>query len=194
MSVMLDIIGASVIVGMVIIMIMNVNINLTDENYKGIVELNTQTQTIQLARIIEFDYYKIGYMVPAAQRPAITNADSTYIRFKSNLADKAGAIDIIEYGLGDFVAQSPNPRDRMLFRIENVTKVFINYSIVQFKLEYFDSTDSKLSTPITGANLNRIKSVYVLLKLESPQPFDTTFSRQTYAHAMYQKLIYPRNL
>lgn len=192
---MLDMIGASVILGIVIITIMNVNINLTDENYKGIVELNTQTQTIQLARIMEFDLYKVGYTVPLAQRPAIMIADSTQLKFKTNLADQAGAIDIVEYGLGGYVTQSRNPRDRMLFRIENITRVYINYSIVQFKLEYFDSTDTELPPPISGATLNRIKSIKVLLKLESPEPFDTTRAGgQSYAHSMYEKLIYPRNL
>ena len=195
MSVMLDIIGASVIIGIVILTVMNVNINLSDENYKGMVDLHTQTETIQLARIIEFDFYKIGYNVPPANRPAITIADSTHIKFKTNLGDIAGALDIIEYGLGDYVLGSTNPRDRMLFRIENLTKVYINYSVINFKLTYYDSTDTKIPTPITGSNLNKIKSINVKLILESPEPFDTTRTGgQQYAHAMYQKLIYPRNL
>jgi hypothetical protein len=196
MTVMMDIVFASVILGMIILTVMNVNINLTQENWKGMVELNTQTEAIQLARIMEFDLYKIGYRVPFAARPSFMVADSEHVKFKTNLGDLAGAVDIVEYGLGDLVLNSKNPRDRMLFRIENITKVYINYSVVGFKMSYYDSNDVKLSTPVSGAaNLNKIRSVRVLLKLESPEPFDTTFAGGVqYASAMYSKLIYPRNL
>ncbi|MBI5020488.1 MAG: hypothetical protein HZB59_03545 [Ignavibacteriales bacterium] len=195
MTVMLDIIFASVIAGMIILMVMNVNINLSDENYRGMVEFNTQMETIQLARIIEFDFYKVGYTITGAARPAITIAESSHIKFKTNLKDISGATDIVEYGLGDYVLNSKNPLDKMLFRIENITKVYINYSVIDFSLAYFDSTDTKLVFPITGANLDKIRSVKIRLRLESPEPFDTTRAGgRSYTHAMYQKLIYPRNL
>lgn len=192
---MMDIVFASVILGMIILTVMNININLTQENWKGMVELNTQTEAIQLARIMEFDFYKVGYRVPVAARPSFIIADSEHIKFKTNLGDLAGAIDIVEYGLGGPVLNSKNPRDRMLFRIENVTKVYINYSVIGFTVSYYDSNDVKLSTPISGAALNRIRSLRVILRLESPEPFDTTFAGgYQYASAMYSKLIYPRNL
>lgn len=192
---MMDIVFASVILGMIILTVMNININLTQENWKGMVELNTQTEAIQLARIMEFDSYKVGYRVPVAARPSFIIADSEHIKFKTNLGDLAGAIDIVEYGLGGPVLNSKNPRDRMLFRIENVTKVYINYSVIGFTVSYYDSNDVKLSTPISGAALNRIRSLRVILRLESPEPFDTTFAGgYQYASAMYSKLIYPRNL
>lgn len=192
---MMDIVFASVILGMIILTVMNININLTQENWKGMVELNTQTEAIQLARIMEFDFYKVGYRVPVAARPSFIIADSEHIKFKTNLGDLAGTIDIVEYGLGGPVLNSKNPRDRMLFRIENVTKVYINYSVIGFTVSYYDSNDVKLSTPISGAALNRIRSLRVILRLESPEPFDTTFAGgYQYASAMYSKLIYPRNL
>jgi hypothetical protein len=195
MTVMMDIVFASVILGMIILTVMNVNINLTQENWKGIVELNTQTEAIQLARIMEFDLYKVGYRIPVAARPSFMVADSEHVKFKTNLGDAAGVVDIVEYGLGGPVLNSKNPRDRMLFRIENVTKVYINYSVVGFRLNYYDSADVKMNTPISGAALNRIRSVLVILKLESPEPFDTTIAGgYQYASAMYSKLIYPRNL
>jgi hypothetical protein len=192
MTVMLDIVMATVLLGMIILTVMNININLADENYKGMVELNTQTETIQLARIIEHDIYKVGYRVA---KPAMMIADTSEIKFKTNLGDATGVTDIVQYGLGGAVLNSNNPRDRMLFRIENVTTVYINYSVVKFKLSYYDSTDVAMATPITGAALNNIRSIKVLLKLESPEPFDTTRTGgKQYASAQYQKLIYPRNL
>jgi hypothetical protein len=195
MTVMMDIVFASIILGMMVLTIMNININMTHENWKGLVELNTQTEAIQLARIMEFDLYKIGYRVPLAARPSIMVADSEHVRFKTNLGDMAGTIDIVEYGLGGSVLNSKNPRDRMLFRIENVTKVYINYSVIGFRIGYYDSNNVKINTPITGAALNSIRSLRIMLKLESPEPFDTTYGGGCqYASAIYSKVIYPRNL
>ena len=195
MTVMMDVVLASVILGMIILTIMNVNINMTQENWKGMVELNTQTEAIQLARIIEFDFYKIGFRVPPAARPSFMVADSEHVKFKTNLGDQNGVIDIVEYGLGGPVLNSKNPRDRMLFRVENVTKVYINYSVIGFHISYYDSNDVKMNTPVSGASLNLIRSLKVNLKLESPEPFDTTYGGgYHYASALYSKLIYPRNL
>ena len=195
MTVMLDIILATVLVGMIMITIMNININLSSENYKGMVELRTQEETIQLARIMEYDFYKIGYTIPNASRPAITIAETSHVQFKTNLRNISGVTDLVEYNLGPLVAPSKNPRDRMLVRTENISTVYINYSVVKYQLSYYNSRDSLLVPPITGALRDSIKSVKIYLMLESPEPFDTTRSGgATYANSMYQKLIYPRNL
>lgn len=193
MTVMLDMVLASVLVGIIILTVLNVNLNLSDENYRGMVELHTQTETMQLARIIEHDFYKIGYT--QTTRPYITVAESSHIKFYTNLKDAPGAIDVIEYGLGDLVLNSINPRDKMLFRIENVSKVYINYSVIRFKLNYYNSRDSAMTAPITGGLRDSIRSIKVQLMLESPEPFDTSrVGGRQYTHAMYSKLIFPRNL
>ncbi|MBI5476751.1 MAG: hypothetical protein HY964_08465 [Ignavibacteriales bacterium] len=193
MTVMLDMVLASVLVGIIILTVMNVNINLSDENYRGMVEFHTQTETMQLARIIEFDFFKAGYR--QTSRPFISIAESSHIKFTANLKDVAGSTDVIEYGLGDLVLNSKNPRDKMLFRIENISKVYINYSVTKFKLTYYNSRDSILLAPVTGALRDSIKSIKVQLMLESPEPFDTARAGgRQYSHAMYSKLIFPRNL
>jgi hypothetical protein len=197
MTVFIDIIGAMILVGMVIIAIMNVNINMSDENYQALMELHTQTEAIQLARIFEFDLAKAGYHVPkvdATTGEIVSIADSTHIKFQADLKDN-GTINTVEYGLGSWNTESKNPRDRMLFRIEDVSSVYINYSITDFKLKYYSASDAELPSPVTGAWRDSIKSIRVYLTLESPDPFDTTRAGvYSYASAMYRKLIYPRNL
>ena len=149
-------------------------------------------KTIQLARILEFDLYKAGYKIT---KPGIvTIADSTRIKFYTNLFNVGTAKDSIEYNLGGPVAWSKNPRDKSLYRFENTTKVFINFSVTKFALTYYDSNSVKLATPVTGTNLNKIKAIRVLLTLESPEPFDTSHGTVGYVGGYYQKLIYPRNL
>jgi len=173
--------------------IMSININVSDENFKGISEFHIQTESIQLARIMEFDLYKVGYRI--AKPGIIRIADTSRIKFYTNLLDVNGAKDSIEYNLASAVTSTPNPRDRSLYRYQNTTQVYINFSITRFKLTYFNGNDQQLATPVTGSNLDSIKSIRVLLTLESPVPFDTTrIGGSSYAGAYYQKLIYPRNL
>jgi len=195
MTVILDIMLSVILFGMMMLTIMNININMSNQNYQGLVEFHTQTEAIQLARIIEFDFRKIGYTIPVASRPAIQIAETSHVRFKTNFQNSPGATDIVDYTLSGLVAVSINPRDRMLIRTENTSSIYINYSVVKFLLSYYNSRDSLLVAPITGALRDSIRSVKVLLILESPEPFDTTHGGgYQYASALYQKLIYPRNL
>jgi len=186
MAVMMDIIGAAVLVGMLMLTVMNININMNSETYRTATEFHTQTEMIQLARIFEFDVYKAGYNVA---KPAITAADTSHLMFKTNLLNVAGARDSVEYILGTAVTSSSNPNDRHLLRIENVTTVSISYSVTRFRLTYYDSRDSVIATPVTGALLDSIRSIRIKLTLESPSIIDGS-----YAGAYYEKLIYPRNL
>jgi len=186
MAVMLDIIGAAVLVGMLMVTILNVNINMTVETYKSASEFHTQTELIQLARIMEFDIYKMGYGVSS---PSIVSADTSHLKFRANLQDVAGGRDSIEYILGTPVTTSKNPKDRHLLRVENISKVSISYSVTRFRLSYYDREDSLIPTPVTGFMLDSIRAVKIYLALESPEPFDSS-----YAGAFYEKIIYPRNL
>jgi hypothetical protein len=73
--------------------------------------------------------------------------------------------------------------------------VFINYSVTRFRLQYYNGNDSLLALPITGARRDSIKSIRVLLTLETPEPFDTSrIGGYPYISAAYNKLVYPRNL
>lgn len=193
MAVMMDIVGSLVLLGMVILMVMGININMSQETYKGLTEYNLHAQSIQLSRIFEFDLYKMGYAV--SKPGVIAVAETSKIKFYSNLFNIAGRRDSIEYDLGTTVPSSTNPRDKSLYRFENTTQVFINFSVTHFKLSYYNGNDSLLGTPVTGTLRDSIKSVRVYLTLESPEPFDTSRTGgPSYISTFYQKLIYPRNL
>ena len=186
MGVMMDIIGAAVLVGMLMVTVMNVNINMNAETYRTATEFHTQTDLIQLSRVFEFDAYKMGFNVA---KPSIVAAETSHLKFRTNLFNVTGARDSIEYILGTAVTTSTNPNDKHLLRIENVSTVSISYSVTRFKLSYYDSRDSIMATPVTGALLDSIRSVRLYLSLESPELIDGS-----YMGAYYEKLIYPRNL
>ena len=191
---MLDLIGSSILVGMLILTIMGVNININTESQKGMSQFHTQTQAIQLARIIETDFYKIGYDVTlGAGQHKIEIAETSRIKMRMNIWNVANKKDSVEYQLGTLVTVSPNPRDKTLSRWENTGLVLINYSITRFKLTYYNMNDQLMTMPITGAKLDSIKSILVYLTLESPDPIGDD-AMTAYASGYYEKLIYPRNL
>jgi hypothetical protein len=170
---------------------MGVNVNMTTETFKSTTEFHIQTEVIQLSRIMEFDLAKMGYDVTSGRK--IITADSSRLKFKANLWNVPGAMDSVEYILGGLVGISTNPRDRVLTRYENTSGVLINYSITTFRLSYYKADGTQLTTPVTGARLDSIDAVRILMTIESPEPLGTDATSQ-YASGYYEKLIYPRNL
>ena len=190
MNIILDLIGSALLLGMLILSVMGVNVNMATESTKSTTEFHIQTETIQLARIMEFDFSKIGYDIATGK---IVTADTSRFKFKSNLLNVAGHVDSVEYILGSFVTTSNNPRDKVLIRYENTTGVLINYSITRFKLSYYNSRDQLIAAPVTGSNRDSIKAIRVYLTIESPEPLGTDSASQ-YAAGYYEKLLHPRNL
>jgi hypothetical protein len=196
MNVILDIIGSTLFVGILIITILTINSNIVMGNYKSIATYEVQIQAAQLGRIMEYDVYKMGYKV---QSDEILIAEDAHLKFKADLADN-GTINTVEYLLGNAITTSVNPRDRQLTRIVDGSTLFISYNATKFKIMYYDSTMTKLPTPLSAANMKKIRSVDVVLELETPDPveiirnagsnrFDTL-----YTGAYYEKLITARNL
>ncbi|MBI3195044.1 MAG: hypothetical protein HYZ34_11365 [Ignavibacteriae bacterium] len=187
MSTMFDIIGSVVALGIITLMITTMNIGLTKETYKTNNTMQLQFEAIQLARIIEFDIYKIGYRTG---KQSIVNADSTNFKFKANLFDMEGITDVIEYKLTDpEIKVKVGPTYKRLIRKVNDDTLAINYNVLKLNFAYYTGRDSQLSVPVSGSWKDSIKSVKVYLTLESFDELDSTF-----IGAFYSKLIYPRNL
>ena len=128
MQVLLDVIGASLLVGILLLTAISINSNLTMSTWKTSTTYNIESQGIQLARIIEYDLYKLGYAVASSK---ILLADSVRLKFRANLLDKANKIDTVEYVLGSAVAGSSNPKDNQLSRTVNGSPLFISYNVIR---------------------------------------------------------------
>lgn len=180
----IDLIGSLALIGILILTVATVNVNLNQAVYESTFELNAQLNLIELARTCEYDFLKIGYHAP---KPAIISADSTSITFKADLQN-FGLVDSVRYFVGlptdPGVAGTPNPRDRVLYRLtNNEPQRGTSLGVVRFHLTYYDWAGMVTLTP------SMIKSIKVQLMVESPYPVDST-----YAGAYWEKLIYPRNL
>ncbi|TAK63838.1 MAG: hypothetical protein EPO24_03790 [Bacteroidetes bacterium] len=187
MNVMFDLIGSVIVLGIVVLIVLTMNINLTSMSYQTNNTMQIQFQAIQLSRIMEFDMYKIGYRVVNKK---ILKADSSNFSFRANLFDTSSDTDVVEYKL--VTPQEPatsGPTYKMLIRKVNSDTLAINNNVSRFYFSYYTSKDSLLTPPISGSWLDSIKSVKVYLALESFDSLDSTF-----IGALYSKWIYPRNL
>ena len=185
MNIMLDIIGSTIIAGMIIAMVFTVNGNVGMQTYIGGGMFHVQTEAMQLARIIEFEVYKAGYNTPS---PKIMVADSSHFKFRGDI-DNDGTIDVVDFTLGDLVPTTQNPTDHKLTYAYNGQQMFISYSVTLFQLTYYNRRDSIMVTPVLGALLDSIRSIKIRLNIQTPQQMNGA-----YIEAYYEKLIYPRNL
>ncbi len=199
MTTMLDIIGATVIAGMVMIIIFGVTANLNQTLYTSTFSLNVQTSTVSLARTIEYDFYKIGYNVNKTIDTCITYADTNQIHFKTDLLNTGSAVNRIIYRSGTLINWTRNPRDRVFIRRQDNSQINAEVGVTNFNLTYYDINGSKISTPITHKDsLAKIKQIKVKLYIESPEPVlrtdNPTDTLTSYIGVSWEKLIYPRNL
>lgn len=189
MAVLIDVIGSMIFAGLIILAINTGTADLNEATYEHTYSLNVQTNSVSLARMIEYDFVKIGYRTPS---PAIVSMDSTGIRFQSDLLNN-GEVVTVQYSVGSptdsNVTSTENPRDFLLFRtltdVTGTNTLRLSSGLVDFKLTYYDSLGAITAT--TSA----VKSIRVQMKLESIEPVDTD---SLYPGVFWEKTIYPRNL
>lgn len=194
MASMLDMVGSAIIFGVLILTVARIQENLNSTMYQNTFNTQTQQLAINVARQIEYDFTKVGYRVGTTNQK-IFYADSTKIAFKGSLT-YSGAVDSIIYELGELDTTSQNPRDYRLLRTTNSGTISQRIGLVDFRLTYFDTTNTAMATPISGlAAFNAIRSVNVRLRFESLEPVQQAFTdSSTYFGVNWEKLIYARNL
>jgi hypothetical protein len=185
-NVILDILGSMIIASILMLSLFRVNNASTEDLYRGTGNLTAQTNLATVVQILENDFRKIGYCADWKQIPvpteAILYADSCSIRYLTDV-DQNGMIDTMYYHM-DYstdIPQTPNPRDRFLYRIVNSeTPVSVNLGLTQFKMEYFNALGTKLNFPI--ADPREIYSMQIDLTVEDVAAYDekyqTVFWRQ----------------
>lgn len=183
MSVMIDIIGSFIIIGVVMLSIFGLSSNLNQSAYNKSFSVVTQTNEVALARMIEFDFNKIGYQVPVST-PALLKARPDSIIFKAALT-YGGSWSTVTYYTGPTseLTRTKNPRDRYLYRIEDGKKIPANLGVTSLSFVYYNRDGF-----ITSA-LDSIKSIRARFTIESPEPVDTSYSGIS-----WEKRIYPKNL
>lgn len=173
----------SVVIGsLIILMLMRLTFNIGEDSNETNVEQMVQSNLLTLASTIENDFRRIGYKSPAEP---ILNADSSSLTFLSDIK-LSGNVDTINYVLGSLgsAAHTPNPNDRVLYRIVGAESSKVASSgLTQFKLKYFDVNGAETIIPIF------IRSISLEMRYESD-------SKVKDYYPFFEKsiLIKPRNL
>ena len=184
MSYLLEIVGSVIIGGLILLIILNLNSNMSSSSGELSMDVRSQGNVTSLIEEIEYDLRKIGYRVSGS--PAIITADTNAISFQYDI-DNNGAPDTISYFLSDTTALSstPNPRDKLLYRTINSSSIPLtsNLGVTAFRLWYYDDLGSLTVSP------GQVRSIKFALTVESIYPYDNE-----YASTYIERLISPNNL
>ena len=179
-STLLDIIGSMIIGGILLNITLRLNDAATEKTYNNGAELSLQENMAVVAQMLETDFRKIGFCADWNKFPdpskAVVYADESSIKYLTDL-DSDTNMDSIRYFLGPTseLLSTPNPRDRMLYRVaNNEAPLTSNLGVTQFRLVYFDALGDTIAPPITTAGL--INSIEINLTVESVAAYDEKYS------------------
>jgi len=144
MNILLDLMGSSLIAGIIFLLIFKLNIYTSTSNYYSDNELKLQQNAKTLAEVINHDLRKIGYQYNGT---AIISADSTRLKFYADMNAPGtaghGVMDIVEYYVGDSTQASgtANQKDKILYRILNNTDTLggPTLGLVDLRFSYMDT-------------------------------------------------------
>ena len=180
-STLIDILGAMLIGGLMLLTINTMNQSTTENSSHFHSDLISQQNLVSIVRLIEHDFSRIGYCenVDSIENPQdmIVSADSTSITFWTDLAQNVndfrgdGVKEKLTYELGADINGTPNPNDKILYRYkEGTSKDASNLGITKFKITYFDNMKNTLSHPI---DTKLIASLQIDLRVEDSYGYDT---------------------
>ena len=153
-AVMFDLIGSVIIGGILLLTLFRMNDNAAQNTFNFGGEVTVQENLVATIEVLEFDLRKIGYCKNPLKIPypakAILFADTSRIRFLTDTGFD-GDVDTLGYYLGTTseLSNTPNPNDRMLYRVINGKEYGVNLGVTQFRIRYFDALGDELATPIT---------------------------------------------
>ncbi len=193
-SSILDILGSITIGGLLLLILLRLNGNITENNIIHGSDRNLQRSLAETAIILEKDFRKMGYCADplkiTEELSIVIAADSDFISFYTDV-DRDGNLDVMTFFLSDTIALSgtKNPRDRILFRqINSDTPFMLSTNVTRFLFEYYDVFGTKLSVPVTSPGM--ISHMKISIKVEDPEAYN-----EQYSNAYWQQVrLSSRNL
>jgi len=174
-----DLIGSSVIFGWLFLITMTASTGNKEDFQANQGELLCQQNLVELTKLLEYDFRKIGFCKEPDRLPnptlAILLADSTRIKFLTDLdldgTGPDGFVDSLYYylgPLGEIRGGMNNPRVRILYRaVNNLPVAGSNLGVTNFKLTYYDRFNNVIPTPVLPAQLQSIFSIQISLSVEN---------------------------
>lgn len=177
---MLDILGSVIIGGILMSIAWRLSNAATEKTYNNSGELSLQQNLSTIAEIIEYDFRKIGYCADWNKLPdptkAILSADSSSLKYLTDI-DSDGELDSVSYFLGPTseLLSTPNPRDRILYRVlNNEEPRGANLGVTYFHMIYYDALGDTIYLPVV--HTGEIASIEINVTVENVAAYDTAYS------------------
>jgi hypothetical protein len=197
-----------IIAGIILISLMMMNIRVSTSSAEITLTHLTREKALSVTELLYYDIPNMGYDQLNTTPEIITIADSNKIQFYRRIdPESPGDPDLITWELTDTaIPETENPNDKVLIRtVEkggNVEITKIRQGVTRFQLWYFDEQGLStlpedgefLSTPVSSANLDDIKQVYIALELQSAEPLRNNSDNLHYIRSAWEKRFSPNNL
>lgn len=198
-STLLDILGSVIVGGLLLLILFRLNDATVENNYVYGGEAIAQSNLVEVVQLVEHDFRKIGYCRDWEQIPdpskSILVANQNSIQFLTD-ENNDGNLDTISYYLGsvDELSNTPNPNDKMLYRVLNNSQPQgANLGVTQFDLFYFDAMGTKLTFPITVPS--EIYTMQINIKVEDVYGYDRKHDEEKFSSAFWRQVrLASRNL
>jgi hypothetical protein len=194
MNTMLDILGSTIIGGMLLLLVFKLNLFMSESGYSSDKELRLMQNTKTLAEIMNSDFRKIGYNY---EPTAIITAQTDRFKFVGDLEAPGqagnGVVDTVEYFLEDstHVPGTTNLKDKILVRVLNNADTISGPSLGLVKLQ-FSYLDSVSTPTVDLSKIRYIKTEMWVEPEESVNNFVTGNNDSTFTY--WEFTIYPRNI
>ncbi len=175
-STIVDLIGSSVIFGWLFLITITAKQANNEDFQANQGELLCQQNLVELTKLLEYDFRKIGYCKEPDRLPnptmAILLADSTRIKFLTDLdldgTGPDGIPDSLYYYLGPAGGMMNNSNTCILYRVvNNLPAAGSNLGVTLFKLTYYDQFNNVIPTPVAQAQLQNIFSIQISMGVQN---------------------------
>ncbi len=182
MNTMLDIMGASLIGGIIFLIILNLNVYSTQIKYASDTNLKLQGNSGTIAEMIDSDLRKVGYNYNGT---AIIDAEPNKFSFYSDI-DSTGIVSTVTLTISDSTKPSytSNPNNKIFYRIvNNDTSTGPSLDLDKLKFTYMNSIGTQTTV------LDSIKYIKAEVWFESSAKPDSN-----YAKSYWEVTVNPRNI
>lgn len=188
-----------IIAGILLLSILSMNRNISQSSQELTMRQVTQMHTGTVSQILEKDIPNIGYQQNGTISSPITDADSDFIQFKSDI-DNDGSVETIEWKFTDTDVSSSNPNDKVLIRRVDGKESKFKTGITKFEITYLNKDRSEISPSLLSnllggaqAERDKIRFIEINFTVESKEKIGRP-GNADYTKSTWEKQYTPQNL
>jgi hypothetical protein len=189
MQSIIELLGANVIGGMIMLIGITLNIQINDAARDIFEDTYQLRNSITAFQIIDYDLHKAGYGVAGEK---IVIADSNAFKFKADLQNNGTIRTVYYYVSSDSVMSSTNnPNDKQMLRKIDASNPNTVSTITRLNFAYYDSIGNQISYASLSNAVNRtkIRSIRIYVREEAPEMLNGI-----YKPIEWRTIIRPTNL